>query len=70
MKTIMSILVLIILSTSANAGAVEDKINAVNTWFANEKSTTIEFQKVQWEDGKNQIASTIAKFKKMLNWSN
>ena len=66
----MSILVLIMLSTSAYAGPVEDKINAVNLWFANEKQSTIDFQKVQWEDGKNQIASTIAKFKKMLNWSN
>ena len=70
MKTIMSILVLIMLSTSANAGAVEDKINAVNTWFANEKQSTVEFQKVKWQEGKDQIASTIAKFKKMFNWSN
>ena len=70
MKTLMSILVLIILSTSANAGKVEDKISAVNTWLANEKQTTVEFQKVKWQEGKNQIASTIAKFKKMFNWSN
>ena len=66
----MSILVLIMLSTSANAGTmVEDKINAVNTWFANEKQSTVEFQKVKWQEGKDQIASTIAKFKKMFNWN-
>ena len=70
MKTLMSILVLIMLSTSANAGTmVEDKINAVNTWFANEKQSTVEFQKVKWQEGKDQIASTIAKFKKMFNWN-
>ncbi|SVA02708.1 uncharacterized protein METZ01_LOCUS55562 [marine metagenome] len=70
MKTIMSILVLIMLSTSAYAGPVEDKINAVNLWFANEKQSTIEFQQVKWQEGKDQIASTIVKFKKMFNWSN
>ena len=71
MKTLMSILVLIMLSTSANAGTmVEDKINAVNTWLANEKQSTVDFQKVKWQEGKDKIASTIAKFKKMFNWSN
>jgi|TARA_B110000263_G_scaffold233299_1_gene230013 hypothetical protein len=70
MKTIMTILVFITLTTTAYAGPVEDKINAVNTWFANEKATTIEFQQVQWQEGKDQIANTILKFKKMFNWSN
>lgn len=66
----MSVLVLMILSTSANAGKVEDKINAFKTWSVNEKQSTIEFQKVKWQEGKDQIANTIAKFKKMFNWSN
>ena len=50
----------------ANAGPVEKKIQSINTWFENEKSKTINFQKVKWREGKVQIANTIAKITKQV----
>ena len=55
---------------TASAGPVEDRINKINTWFANEKADTIEFQKVKWQEGKDQVANSILKIKKLFNWGN
>ena len=64
------IIVLTIFTISvANAGSVQNKIQSINSWIEIEKSQTINFQKVKWQEGKDQIASTIAKFKKMFNWN-
>jgi hypothetical protein len=69
-KVKMIVAVMILLSTSiANANVVEDKMNAVKNWATNEKSKTVEFQKVKWQEGKDQIANTILKIKKLFNWS-
>ena len=38
---------------TASAGPVEDRINKINTWFANEKAETVEFQKVKWQEVKS-----------------
>ena len=55
MKTLMSVLVLIFLTTNANANTVvSDKVNAITNWIANEKAKTIEFQKNNWNKAKNQ----------------
>ena len=50
----------------ANAGPVEKKIQSINSWLENEKSQTINFQKVKWQEGKDQIANTIVKVTKQV----
>ncbi len=66
MKTSMIILLTIFAISVANAGPVENKIQSIKTWFENEKSETINFQKVKWQEGKAQIANTIAKATKQV----
>lgn len=69
-KVKMIVAVMILLSTSiANANVVEDKMNAVKNWATDEKAKTVEFQKVKWQEGKDQIANTILKIKNLFNWS-
>jgi len=58
MKTSMIIVLTIFTISVANAGPVENKIQSINTWFENEKSETINFQKVKWQEGKAQIDNT------------
>ena len=66
MKTSMIIVLTIFTISVASAGIVEKKIQSINTWFENEKSETINFQKVKWQEGKVQIANTIAKATKQV----
>ena len=66
MKTSMIIVLTIFTISVTNAGPVEKKIQSINTWFENEKSETINFQKVKWQEGKAQIANTIAKVTKQV----
>ena len=66
MKTSMIILLTIFAISVANAGPVENKIQSIKTWFENEKSETINFQKVKWQEGKAQIANTIVKVTKQV----
>ena len=66
MKTSMIIVLTIFTISVASAGLVEKKIQSINTWFENEKSETINFQKVKWQEGKVQIANTIAKITKQV----
>ena len=66
MKTSMIIVLTIFTISVANAGPVENKIQSINTWFENEKSETINFQKVKWQEGKAQITNTIAKVTKQV----
>ena len=66
MKTLMIIVLTIFTMSVANAGFVENKIQSINTWFENEKSKTINFQKVKWQEGKDQIANTIVKVTKQV----
>ena len=62
------IIVLTIFTISvANAGPVENKIQSINTWFENEKSETINFQKVKWQEGKAQITKQVRPIKTELN---
>ena len=50
------IIVLTIFTISvANAGPVENKIQSINTWFENEKSETINFQKVKCKKVKPKL---------------
>ena len=70
LKIIGPIISIIVLSTTiANANVVNDKMYAVRTWATEEKAKTVEFQKVKWQEGKDQIANTILKIKKLFNWS-
>ena len=66
MKTLMIIVLTIFTINVANAGPVENKIQSISSWIENEKSQTINFQKVKWQEGKAQAANTIAKFTKQV----
>jgi len=66
MKTLMIVVLTIFTINVANAGSVENKIQSINSWFENEKSQTINFQKVKWQEGKAQIANTIGKVTKQV----
>ena len=66
MKTLMIVVLTIFTINVANAGSVENKIQSINSWFENEKSQTVNFQKVKWQEGKTQIANTIAKVTKQV----
>ena len=66
MKTSMIIVLTIFTISVANAGPVENKIQSINTWFENEKSETINFQKVKWQEGKVQIAKQVRPIKTEL----
>ena len=67
MKTSMIIVLTIFTISVANAGPVENKIQSINTWFENEKSETINFQKVKWQEGKAQITKQVRPIKTELN---
>jgi len=66
MKTSMIIVLTIFTISVANAGPVENKIQSINTWFENEKSETINFQKVKWQEAKAQIAKQVRPIKTEL----
>ena len=66
MKTSMIIVLTIFTINVANAGTVEKKIQSINSWLENEKSQTIKFQKVKWQEGKDQIANIIVKVTKQI----
>ena len=66
MKTSMIIILTILTISIANAGPVENKIQSINTWFENEKSETINFQKVKWQEGKAQITKQVRPIKTEL----
>ena len=66
MKTSMIIVLTIFTISVANAGPVENKIQSINTWFENEKSETINFQKVKWQEGKAQITKQVRPIKTEL----
>ena len=71
LKIIGPIISIIVLSTTiANANVVNDKMDAVRTWATEEKAKTVEFQKVKWQEGKDQVANSILKIKKLFNWGN
>lgn len=56
---VVSLIVVILISMSmANANPV----NKVSTWFENEKTKTIEFQKKSWSKTKEQWTDLITKF--------
>ena len=64
MKTIM--IAFLVLCFTATVGNTNEKINfneKINNWFVNQKQETIEFQKKGWQDGKDQIATTVATIK-------
>ena len=66
MKTSMIIVLTIFTISVASAGLVEKKIQSINTWFENEKSETINFQKVKWQEGKAQITKQVRPIKTEL----
>ena len=66
MKTSMIIVLTIFTISDASAGIVEKKIQSINTWFENEKSETINFQKVKWQEGKAQITKQVRPIKTEL----
>ena len=64
MKTIM--IAFLVLCFTANVGNTNEKISfneKINNWFVNQKQETIEFQKKNWQDSKDQIAATIVTIK-------
>ena len=71
---IVAVLCLYAYKVNAEENIIVAKVNGVvtttQTWFANEKADTIEFQKVKWQEGKDQVANSILKIKKLFNWGN
>ena len=66
-KVIMSIILLVMFAGTASAGPVEDRINKINTWFANEKAETVEFQKVKCQNkAKTKLLIQLRKSKTYL----
>ena len=70
MKKLMIISFILTISTSAFANSVEDKINntvnVITVWVANEKAETIAFQKKNWVDGKAQLNNTWLQIKNLF----
>jgi len=70
MKKLMIISFILTISTSAFANPVEDKINntvnVITVWAANEKAETIAFQKKNWVDGKAQLNITWLQIKNLF----
>ena len=66
MKTSMIIVLTIFTINVANAGTVENKKQSIKTWFENEKSETINFQKVKWQEGKDQLTRTFTQIKSLF----
>jgi len=71
---LVAVLCIYAYKVNAEENIVVAKINGVvtttQTWIANEKAETIEFQKVKWQEGKDQIANSILKIKNLFNWGN
>ena len=71
---IVAVLCLYAYKVNAEENIIVAKVNGVvtttQTWVANEKADTIEFQKVKWQEGKDQVANSILKIKKLFNWGN
>ena len=64
MKTI--IIAFLVLCFTATVGNTNEKTNlneTINNWFANQKQETIEFQKNNWAEAKEQTAKNIATIK-------
>ena len=66
----MIISFILTISTSAFANPVEDKINntvnVITVWAANEKAKTIAFQKKNWVDSKAQLNNTWLQIKNLF----
>ena len=66
----MIISFILTMSTSAFANPVEDKINntvnVITIWAANEKAEIIAFQKKGWVDGKAQLNNTWLQIKNLF----
>ena len=66
----MIISFILTMSTSAFANPVEDKINntvnVITIWAANEKAEIIAFQKKNWVDSKVQLNNTWLQIKNLF----
>lgn len=49
---------------------VEEKVMVVKDWFQKEWNETVEFQKTNWNKGKEQTANNIAKIKSFFGVNN
>ena len=64
MKKLLPMLALVLFTSAANADA-KKTADAITNWISTEKSKTIEFQKIKWQEGKDQLANnwnTILEF--------
>jgi hypothetical protein len=52
------VLAFVLICTNAFANPVNDTVNSITNWASDEKAKTIEFQKVKWQEGKDQLVKT------------
>ena len=60
---IIAFLVLCFTTTVGNTNEKTNLNETINNWFANQKQETIEFQKKNWAEAKEQTAKNIATIK-------
>ena len=60
---IIAFLVLCFTTTVGNTNEKTNLNETINNWFANQKQETIEFQKNNWAEAKEQTARNIATIK-------
>ena len=58
------IIALVLFSTNVMAN------DTVTTWLQNEKTKTVEYQKKNWADGKEQLANTWLQIKSLIGKKN
>jgi len=65
MKKLLPMLALVLFTSAANADA-KSTADAITNWFSIEKSKTIEFQKIKWQEGKDQLATNWKQIKRLF----
>ena len=64
MNKYMMIIALVLFTTSATAN------ETITTWLQNEKTKTVEYQKKNWADGKEQLANNWLRIKSLVENKN
>jgi|TARA_E500000178_G_scaffold350927_1_gene410898 hypothetical protein len=67
MKNIM--IAFLVLCFTASVGNTTEKTNfneKINNWFINEKVKIVDYQKKNWQEGKDQVARTIESIKSLF----
>ena len=59
----------LVLCFTASVGNTTEKTNfneKINNWFINEKVKIVDYQKKNWQEGKDQVARTIESIKSLF----